>query len=320
MRASAMPSSLTSTATTCKRWRVSTARVRSVPVTSLASSPAARSTRVRPPSSASLLTSPAEIFQRQIVKSGLAASLAPSKNVDAAGASVADDDSQEMPGGSGGKTSDAFTAAELRAIFTLDRVGCQTHDLLGCQCQLPGGGAIHDDDDDEDDEAEPDDDAELPLDGLMDVDSDDSSSPPQGSSRRHPPTEFVKASQMPAAPIAERKKLSALKEWTHIDCTRPHALEEILDEPMRELVAQGLIDAGGSKSIVLKAPVHLKKRAPSVSSNDDEDDDELAASDEDEKPIFDPEDAAEVQAAKLPTGGQIMFLFTRASLSVTGRD
>ena len=266
---------------------------------------------MRPRYTRSRLIAPAEIFQRQIVKSGLAASLAPSKHVDAAGAGVADDDSQEMPGRSGGKTSDAFTAAELRAIFTLDRVGCQTHDLLGCQCQLPGGGAI-DDDDDDDDEPEPDDDAELPLDGLMDVDSDDSSSPPQQQRK----TDFVKASQIPAAPpTTERKKLSALKEWTHIDCTRPHALDEILDEPMRELVAQGLVDAGGSTLKHVTAPAHLKKRAPSVSSDDDEDKDELAESSDDE-PIFDLEDAAELQAAKEPSGGQIMFIFTRASANV----
>ena len=259
---------------------------------------------MRPRYPRSRLIAPAEIFQRQIVKSGLAASLAPSKNGDAAGAAADEADSQELPGGSGGKTSDAFTAAELRAIFTLDRVGCQTHDLLGCQCQLPGGGAV----DDDDDEPEPDDDAELPLDGLMDVDSDDSSSPPQQQRK----TDFVKASQIPAAPpttTTERKKLSALKEWTHIDCTRPHALEEILDEPMRELVAQGLIDAGGSTLKHIAAPAHLKKRARSVSSDAEED--ELAASSDDE-PIFDPEDAAEIQAAKQPAGGQIMFIFTRA--------
>ena len=58
-----------------------------------------------------------KIFQRQVTKQGLADSVVDSKKSGTA----------------------AFTADELRNLFTLDkRPTCQTHDLLGCDCEQDG--------------------------------------------------------------------------------------------------------------------------------------------------------------------------------------
>jgi DNA repair and recombination protein RAD54B len=57
-----------------------------------------------------------KIYQRQITKMGLADSVVDGK-----------------------KNEASFTAAELRDLFRLDlNAGCQTHDLLGCDCKGSG--------------------------------------------------------------------------------------------------------------------------------------------------------------------------------------
>lgn len=61
-----------------------------------------------------------KIFQRQVTKQGLADSVVDNKN-----------------------SASSFSPEELRDLFTLDqRDGCQTHDLLGCDCDGTGSKVI----------------------------------------------------------------------------------------------------------------------------------------------------------------------------------
>ncbi|WVQ62304.1 uncharacterized protein L199_000443 [Kwoniella botswanensis] len=137
-----------------------------------------------------------KIYQRQITKMGLS--------------------DQMMEQGEAGKESkDSFSHAELRDIFTLNLKtdGCQTHDLLGCDCTASGKIAettseetstvAEDDDDGEDEKAR-----------------------------------FVNAAQYDPRPSAkmlrktaaeQQQKLRALRKWTHYDTYDHHSFRDIID-------------------------------------------------------------------------------------------
>ncbi|EIW72633.1 hypothetical protein TREMEDRAFT_36825 [Tremella mesenterica DSM 1558] len=160
-----------------------------------------------------------KIYQRQITKDGLS--------------------DQMLDGGQAtGQTKDSFTLAELRDIFTLNTLtdGCQTHDLLGCDCA---------------DKTAP---ADLAADSLP---TPDSLSDDEDELESRP--KFVSAAQYDPAPTpkmikkaAEEKKekLAALKKWTHIDAYDKQSFRDIADTVLYNMLWEDWDndDAGPSSS------------------------------------------------------------------------
>ncbi|KAI6157426.1 P-loop containing nucleoside triphosphate hydrolase protein [Pisolithus tinctorius] len=142
-----------------------------------------------------------KIYQRQVTKIGLSDSL--------------------MGTGSSGSKADSFTRKELRDIFRVHPdTGCHTHALLGCGC----GGRVS------------------AFEGA-----DDKSEREEISCEDAAPLvdNFVVASQLTNAHLDQmdkadlqkkRAELASLGEWTHIDCLRRVAPDEIQDEILRHLL------------------------------------------------------------------------------------
>ncbi|KAL4080204.1 P-loop containing nucleoside triphosphate hydrolase protein [Scleroderma yunnanense] len=144
-----------------------------------------------------------KIYQRQVTKIGLSDSL--------------------MGTGSSGSKADSFTRKELHDIFRIHaNTACHTHDLLGCGC----GGR-----------------------GASTLEYTDDNSEADGNLSREDP-DFLGSTFMVASQITEshldrmdeadikkkRAGLAALGEWTHVDCLRPVAHEEIQDDVLRRLL------------------------------------------------------------------------------------
>ncbi|BGO94509.1 hypothetical protein NBRC10512_000312 [Rhodotorula toruloides] len=136
------------------------------------------------------------------------------------------------------KGRNTFTTAELRNLFTLhDDVACQTHELLGCRCHF---GEI-----DEDEEDEP--------------GSDESESEDDGGG-------FMQASQYQDGEAArqvktKRRHLSALKTWTHYNCTDEASIDDIEDGLLRSAIYMrmgdsdeddGVIEPQGNGTLILR--------------------------------------------------------------------
>ena len=123
-----------------------------------------------------------KIYQRQVTKMGLADSVVDGK-----------------------KNEASFSAAELRDLFRLDTTdGCQTHDLLGCECK--GMGEIPPPPTDPLDEPE-----------VIDESSDDDGFPLVPATRDN-----IAAIEMKIAASREKQKKSkgkmqALMRYTHVD-------------------------------------------------------------------------------------------------------
>nr|KIR48900.1 DNA repair and recombination protein RAD54B [Cryptococcus bacillisporus CA1280] len=134
-----------------------------------------------------------KIYQRQITKTGLSDQMMDHKH------------SEKQT------SKDSFSAAELRDIFTLNvrTDGCQTHDLLGCQCRETPAGKVKD-------IAEGEQGSEhLPDNASGESDSDPNDYPAFVSANKYDPEPTPK---MRRKAIKEQKnKLAALKHWAHFD-------------------------------------------------------------------------------------------------------
>ncbi|KIR67725.1 DNA repair and recombination protein RAD54B [Cryptococcus bacillisporus CA1873] len=134
-----------------------------------------------------------KIYQRQITKTGLSDQMMDHKH------------SEKQT------SKDSFSAAELRDIFTLNvrTDGCQTHDLLGCQCTETPAGKVRD-------IAEGEQGSEyLPDNASGESDSDPNDYPTFVSANKYDPEPTPK---MRRKAIKEQKnKLAALKHWAHFD-------------------------------------------------------------------------------------------------------
>nr|KIR87253.1 DNA repair and recombination protein RAD54B [Cryptococcus tetragattii IND107] len=134
-----------------------------------------------------------KIYQRQITKTGLSDQMMDQKH------------SEKQT------SKDSFSAAELRDIFTLNvrTDGCQTHDLLGCQCTEMPVGKLRDTVEVEQGSEH------LPDNASGESDSDPNDYPTFVSANKYDPEPTPK---MHRKAIKEQKnKLAALKRWAHFD-------------------------------------------------------------------------------------------------------
>nr|XP_018999813.1 DNA repair and recombination protein RAD54B [Kwoniella mangroviensis CBS 8507]OCF63274.1 DNA repair and recombination protein RAD54B [Kwoniella mangroviensis CBS 8507] len=183
-----------------------------------------------------------KIYQRQITKMGLS-------------------DQMMEQGETGKESKDSFSHAELRDIFTLNlnTDGCQTHDLLGCDCTVSGKIAettseetstVAEDDDDGDEEK----------------------------------ARFVNAAQYDPKPSAkmlrktaaeQQQKLRALRKWTHYDTYDHHSFRNIMDVTLYNMLYESW---DSDESALLAAASaeeggrHKTKKKRRIVENDEDDD------------------------------------------------
>ncbi|POY76237.1 DNA repair and recombination protein RAD54 [Rhodotorula taiwanensis] len=147
------------------------------------------------------------VYQRQLTKLALSGSI------------------MSGDGGSSSKNKNAFTADELRNLFTLhDEVACQTHDLLGCRCHI--GEPMPEDDDND----------------AGDASNSESSSEDEFASG------FVQASQYQdqdakRSLARSRRHLSVLKTWTHASARNVEHIEKLQDGLLKALIYEKLGEA-----------------------------------------------------------------------------
>ncbi|KAF8441415.1 P-loop containing nucleoside triphosphate hydrolase protein [Boletus edulis BED1] len=138
-----------------------------------------------------------KIFQRQVTKIGLSNSL--------------------MGNETAGSKADSFTRRDLRDIFRIQPdTACNTHDLLGCECDVSDAHSI---------------DTSIKLEEAEDDDCSEHG--------------FINASQLDPVHLDKAEKaelrkkriaLAALGEWTHINCLRCHTHNDVHDEILRRLL------------------------------------------------------------------------------------
>ncbi|KAH7915224.1 P-loop containing nucleoside triphosphate hydrolase protein [Hygrophoropsis aurantiaca] len=207
-----------------------------------------------------------KIFQRQVTKIGLSNSL--------------------MGTGNSGSKSDSFSRKDLRDIFRIHPdTACNTHDLLECSCDTNGPQILHD--------------IKNVPDSLDELDDSDSDSE----------LGFVVASQVKPKTIEKADKaylakkkaeLAALGEWTHIDCLRSLARDDVHDDILRRLLHNVAPDQDEIDDETVSTP---KSRLDSLLSAVDLDN--VTAMSE-EKPRLTVRDVP---------GGTISFLFEKSSTS-----
>ncbi|KAG1742218.1 P-loop containing nucleoside triphosphate hydrolase protein [Suillus lakei] len=207
-----------------------------------------------------------KIYQRQVTKIGLSNSL--------------------MGSGSSGSKSDSFSRKDLRDIFRVHpETGCNTHDLLDCECDA-GSKRIDDDD-------------------MMGVSENNLEVSEDDDDDHSATTGFVNASQVKPRHIekmdgayAKKKQaeLASLGEWTHINCLRRLTNNHIHDDILRHLVLP-------SVSEEKKDLAQPKSRLDSLLSAVDLDN--ITAMDQ----------ATQLLSVCDVPGGTIAFLFEKTSVS-----
>ncbi|KAG6378110.1 P-loop containing nucleoside triphosphate hydrolase protein [Boletus reticuloceps] len=140
-----------------------------------------------------------KIFQRQVTKIGLSNSL--------------------MGNETAGSKADSFTRRDLRDIFRIQLdTPCNTHDLLGCECDGQGLSDAH------------------IIDTSIKLEEAEDDNSEHG---------FINASQLDPVHLDKAEKaefrkkriaLAALGEWTHINCLRSHTHNDVHDEILRRLL------------------------------------------------------------------------------------
>ncbi|KIM91969.1 hypothetical protein PILCRDRAFT_809966 [Piloderma croceum F 1598] len=210
-----------------------------------------------------------KIYQRQVTKLGLSNSL--------------------MGSGTSESKSDSFSRKDLRDIFRIDPdTACNTHDLLECPCN--GMSKSN------------------PLESIdinraqLDDDAEDSDDP-------EPEKGFIAAAQVKSEDINKMDKsyfkkkkaeLAALGEWTHIDCLRPNARDDVHDDILRKLIFEPETDGSAE---IKPPPPQSKSRIDSL----------LSAIDWENISAVD-EDSPRLGVHDVP-GGTISFLFEKSSKS-----
>ncbi|WVN85841.1 uncharacterized protein L203_100993 [Cryptococcus depauperatus CBS 7841] len=141
-----------------------------------------------------------KIYQRQITKTGLSDQMM--------------DQAREEK-----QSKDSFSAAELRDIFTLnlETDGCQTHDLLGCQCTKDIRKPVDMDEQD----------LQFTLKTLSSESEDDDDLPKFVSANNYNPEPSPKHQRKVAK--EQKNKLAALRHWTHIDTDESQSFRRIQD-------------------------------------------------------------------------------------------
>ncbi|WWD09298.1 hypothetical protein V865_007421 [Kwoniella europaea PYCC6329] len=200
-----------------------------------------------------------KIYQRQITKMGLS--------------------DQMMEQGEAGKESkDSFSHAELRDIFTmhLKTDGCQTHDLLGCDCTVSGK--------------------------IAETTSEETSTVAEDDDGEEEKARFVNAAQYDPKPSAkllrktaaeQQQKLRALKKWTHYDTYDHHSFRNIIDVTLYNMLYESrdsdesaLLNAASAEEGDSKKTNRKKRRiVDSDEDNDEETPDKVldSASEEEEE-------------------------------------
>ncbi|KIJ67587.1 hypothetical protein HYDPIDRAFT_127687 [Hydnomerulius pinastri MD-312] len=211
-----------------------------------------------------------KIFQRQVTKIGLSNSL--------------------MGNGSSGSKADSFTRKDLRDIFRIQPdTACNTHDLLECGCGGRGTSGIK---------------------GVaQSTEADEDPTDENEDSSEHG---FIIASQVITSHLevdkADFKKkqveLAALGEWTHINCLRPLARDDVHDDVLRRLLHLTESEDQGMAA----EPAEAKSRLDSLLSAVDLDN--ISAMDETEP----------LPSVRDFPGGTISFLFEKTSTSSLGGD
>ncbi|KAH7920920.1 hypothetical protein BV22DRAFT_1020349 [Leucogyrophana mollusca] len=151
-----------------------------------------------------------KIFQRQVTKIGLSNSL--------------------MGTGSSGSKSDSFSRKDLRDIFRIhpDTV-CNTHDLLECPCDTHGQSVLHE--------------IKNLVDSRSTDEQDDDDSDSEFGFVNASQVKPQKADKVDKAYLAKKRdELAALGEWTHINCLRPLARDDVHDDVLRRLLYSAVTD------------------------------------------------------------------------------
>ncbi|OCF41407.1 hypothetical protein I317_04798 [Kwoniella heveanensis CBS 569] len=184
-----------------------------------------------------------KIYQRQITKMGLS--------------------EQMMDQGQASKESkDSFSSAELKDIFTLKTAtnGCQTHDLLGCDCIEVGRRLL-------DSES-----TSVAGDGVDEYPDNDDRQPEKAT--------FVNAANYDPEPTPrmlrkaaaeQRQKLQALRKWTHFDGYNHASFRGVTDNLLYNLM-YGEWDSDEAAS---KSPKKSSAGAAALSATSDLEDAEL---------------------------------------------
>nr|XP_019049115.1 hypothetical protein I302_02896 [Kwoniella bestiolae CBS 10118]OCF28045.1 hypothetical protein I302_02896 [Kwoniella bestiolae CBS 10118] len=205
-----------------------------------------------------------KIYQRQITKMGLA--------------------DQMMEQGEVVKESkDSFSHAELRDIFTLNLKtdGCQTHDLLGCDCSTNTAQI-----------------AETTSEETSTVAEDE-----EGDDEEEEKAKFVNANDYnPNLPVKmlkkaaaeQQQKLKALKKWAHFDSFDHHSFRNVMDPTLYKMLYEawdsdeGALVASATASEEAEDKKNRKKKRKVAGSDDGEGEDtpdkvlDSAEEDEDE--------------------------------------
>ncbi|ADV21130.1 DNA repair protein, putative [Cryptococcus gattii WM276] len=193
-----------------------------------------------------------KIYQRQITKTGLSDQMMDHKH------------SEKQTG------KDSFSAAELRDIFTLNvrTDGCQTHDLLGCQCTETPAGKLRD-------IAEGEQRSEhLPDNSSGESDSDPNDYPTFVSANKYDPEPTPK---MRRKAIKEQKnKLAALKHWAHFDPFELASFRGIQDSLLYNVLFDSWETDGVPLSENVRAYGSLDFEGPYEQDEDDPDSDNEA--------------------------------------------
>ncbi|KIR56280.1 DNA repair and recombination protein RAD54B [Cryptococcus gattii Ru294] len=193
-----------------------------------------------------------KIYQRQITKTGLSDQMMDHKH------------SEKQTG------KDSFSAAELRDIFTLNvrTDGCQTHDLLGCQCTETPAGKLRD-------IAEGEQRSEhLPDNSSGESDSDPNDYPTFVSANKYDPEPTPK---MRRKAIKEQKnKLAALKHWAHFDPFELASFRGIQDSLLYNVLFDSWETDGVPLSENIRAYGSLDFEGPYEQDEDDPDSDNEA--------------------------------------------
>nr|XP_018267086.1 uncharacterized protein I303_01069 [Kwoniella dejecticola CBS 10117]OBR89244.1 hypothetical protein I303_01069 [Kwoniella dejecticola CBS 10117] len=172
-----------------------------------------------------------KVYQRQITKMGLS-------------------DQMMEQGETPKESKDSFSHAELRDIFTLNLKtdGCQTHDLLGCDCNTSHKGAdmsseesstiVDDEDDGEDEEAKK---------GFV-------------NAAQYDPKPTAKMLQKAAA--EQQQKLRALRKWSHFDSFDHHSFRNVGDSLLYNLLYSAW---DSDESSMIEAASQVEEMSPKKS-------------------------------------------------------
>lgn len=175
-----------------------------------------------------------KIYQRQITKLGLSDQLINDKSKAQTAGSKSD--------------SDSFSAAELKDLFTMQTKtdGCQTHDLLECDCVSLGLFA------DLEPELESTDGETISVEKqkVEDLDSDSEEMPKFIAASSYDGKPSVKQARKAAED--KKAKLAALRTWKHLDAGEPESVLRLQDSILQQMIRAKPISDKVSSAMLLE--------------------------------------------------------------------